>query len=141
MTKTFIKYLLSLSIFLLGGYSQLAAHTSQEDTCLSLIKRLKKSEGTGFGTIRESQDLSRHAIVSSSKQEGVEIEAEDIEEEDDLLTSFERKLSSGNLFAAIFNAQAAEFLFSYIRKCLRDGKPFLYINPYSRQIIFQVFKI
>ncbi len=140
MIKALLKYLLSLSILLLSGYSQLTAHPYKESTFHSPIRNLNEAEHATCGI--EQYDHS-FIIKSSSPDEEkknykIDVAENEVEEEDEIV--FSRKhFQSGNYAASIFFAQTFKRFF--------NGKKILPFYKYfsrtlsCRYLIFEAFRI
>jgi hypothetical protein len=135
MIKALIKYLLSLCILLLCGYSQLSTYTYRESTYNSPIKSLKESEHASLGNEQQDQTFITPSSPSGTKKHfTIDFAEIEIEEE-------EEYLKGSNHFTAIFCALILGYFFRYIINDLLLCKYFFYILSNRRHLILQVFRI
>lgn len=149
MVKFLIRFLLSLSILLLSGYSYLYAHSHQEGAFSSLKKNLKEADQSGVSFFRSSSAFTIQSSSSNTEKPPVKIEAAEIieieEEEDkdenDKLIALKKHSESSNHFAAIFNDLVFGSLFQGDCIDFPFWKSFSYHSSYRLYLIFRVFRI
>ena len=126
MKRVLVGFWLSLCILLLGGYSQLYAHTP----------------GPGiFGTIQNSYVPLIRLGVPNTEKGHHSVDAPAIEEEDDQFNSFKKYLQSRCQFAAIFYAQALKDFLHDSVKSSRVSEPPPYFVAERWYLRFEVFRV
>lgn len=140
MIKFLIRFLLSLCILLLSGYSHLHAHAYQELSSYALIKNLKGSEHVSFRTVQNVQTFIS-SLSPSVTEKSFKVEAAEIEEEENKSVSFKKYLENSNYLTAVFYVLALAYFFRYIKTSLLFCKHFSYTLSQRRYLIFHVFRI
>lgn len=141
MIKALIKYLLSLCILLLGGYSQLSAHANEEGDFYSPIKNLKGSEQISIGPGQDGPTFILKPASSGTEKASFTMDAAEIIEEKEEWSSFIKYLADSYYFTVIYYALTFGYLCYFIKKYLPLSKQSFDFSSYRWYLIFQVFRI
>ena len=137
MIKLITRFVLSLSILLSSGYSQLYAHAIEEAPHYTPSNSLLSHQNSTVDS-----DFAEHLQVLHNHASGtVKVDATDIEEKDDVLVSFKKFVQSSNYFTAIFCTLILGFLYRFIQKSLFFSKHFYYKLSHRKHLLIQVFTI
>ncbi|MBC3538693.1 hypothetical protein ACFSC6_19800 [Rufibacter sediminis] len=140
MHKVFLKYLLSLSILLLSGYSPLYAHAPKESLYHASPRNMQKNVQAAIGAVQK--DLSHLITYSSAVAEKAHNDrylAEAETEEDKPL--LKKTQENSTYLTAVFYAQALAFLLFFLKKNLTYYKDFFSFPAQRLYILFRVFRI
>jgi hypothetical protein len=122
----------------LSVYGQLYAQTYQEFDRSSRIQILKGTELAIYGTQQNDQGST---YSSSDRERQLNLEATDIEEEENKFASSRKKVASSIFFSAALFALLLAFFFRYVKTCLLFCKHFSYTLSKRRYLLFEVFRI
>lgn len=140
MFKGLIKYLLSLSILVLSGFSPWASQPLDE-----ILSELS-SDSVCIATHMDVGDLNKSSS-SSRKENPLPLAVEIEEEEDEKISSKKRikQIESSHFFTNCFFSSLPDFCFHSLKKSLQvrqHSLHFLSVNTLSSTyIILQVFRI
>lgn len=142
MKRLLVRYVLSLCILLVGGYSQLHAHgynASVHTSSTELVKSREQSnldlaENSAY-SVRQLAAPERHRILFIDAVEGKE------EDEQDLVSARKKRHHSDDHFAAVFCALTRGYFLSCIQEILPFPPRFSDASPFRRHLILQVFRI
>lgn len=137
MTKAVLKYLLSISILLLGLSNQLSAKTNRESAFIVPHKHISfGNQHQGIANIFTS--------VSFDNRENLFYDYEEEHEEDEEKSSISQKKNTVNPYVAaapFYNWYAKLFLVLNTSQVLHFGKHFSHYPLYKLFIVFSVFRI
>ena len=142
MTKAFFKYLLTLCILLLSGYSQLSAQAHKEYASNTPIKNCSGVTLAGDGHQQNILPLNfkPHAAVSAEESQ-IDLIAPGYEAEDDEFAQFKKFLESSKYYAALLFAFTLAFLLRHHPTGSFSSGHVAYITSYRWHILLQVFRI
>lgn len=142
MKRLLVRYVLSLCIVLLGGYSQLHAHASHAPVRTSSTELSESREPSNIDLARNSAPSikqfsapERHRILFIDAVEGKE------EDEHDLVSAKKKRQHSTDDFAAVFCALTRGYFLSCIQEILPFPGYFSDTSSFRRHLILQVFRI
>lgn len=145
MIKLIIRFLLSLSIFLLSGHGQLVAHTYKENIFHSSLKNLDKTALICLSKGQhDSKLLSIKRDSSGTAQEGFFTKASvvEINEKENECAPCKKPVNSSRYFSTLIHAQLIEYTSAYIKNRLSFYKQFArYLSPEARYLLFRVFRL
>lgn len=143
MSKAFVKYLLSISILFLCGYSILSAHTYLENT--NNAQEANQSVKENALCVALDQDQAyfiNNSPYSSEKNFTVESSVFEIEEQEDEWITFKKFVENVQYLSTLFYALTLGFFSLYIKNRLyfcKQSTYFSFLQPlYLR---FRVFRI
>ena len=145
MKKLFIKYFVTLFMFLLSAHGQLHAHARNEIATYSTANSLPGSENQ-----THSVPQKHHAVVNksfSSFAASDKIDVTDSDDEDDKNTdstkiiSLKKHLETANYFATLFGTQTPEYFTQCIKKRLFAFNHSYYFPASKRFIVLRVIRI
>ena len=144
MAKAVVKYLLTLCILLLSGYSQLSAGAHLGSRGHSPAVRFAGSEWNS-----SVASLPRPSFIVKSPSSGTKkdltsevAEIVEVEEEDDKSTASKKIGASDHHFTTLFYALTAEYFSTSFKNCLSFCKQFsLFSSHPALYIILRVFRI
>lgn len=138
MKKLLVRYLLSLCILLLSGYSQLLAH-EYHISSPGLCERIEQP-GVDLGANSAS---SVKRLAASETQRILFIDAVEGKDEDehDFISAKKKHLDNPEYYATVFCALTR----GYFQRCIQEILPFSGCfsdaSPFRRHLILQVFRI
>lgn len=145
MIKLIIRFLLSLSIFLLlSGHSSLTAHIDKESTFHTAIQQLDESVNTCCDAVHHDPKLIFRGSTSGTEKGDhiLEVSVVEINEEKDEWVTIKKYVESRNFFTTFFNPQLPEHSSEYIKSRLSFYKQFYhYLSPAPRYLLFRVFRL
>lgn len=145
MNTTFKKYLISICILFLGGYSFLYAHEDLNDRDQSAIQGLAFSKILNCS--RANQQSGAAFNESRRKETRKELVAEEIdtaeeeEENEKVLPSNTREQVYGGFTTAFFYTLLFGHFLVEFKKAFPHFSPHVFAVSYKRHIRFQVFRI
>jgi len=139
--KFLVRFFISLFIFLLAGYGQVYAHTSQDTMNYAAIKSLSEPKHSVLADFIKSRDINVKADISALSKVNDKVDASDNEDEDEKPISIKKLLDNGNYYTTVFNTQTPGYFFSNVKKRLTNFKPFSSATSQRKYILFRVIRI
>ncbi|UII32753.1 hypothetical protein LVD17_02760 [Fulvivirga ulvae] len=140
MKKLIVGFILSLLVYLIGGYSQQFAHVyKNHEPGSSLANHLKKTHQS-FNEEREVLTSRPYSSHAPTKHIIFEVPENCEEEESESVSSRTHPGYAGFLIGFPYK-QSHQHLFSYLRKAVPSGRQSLNILSPGLYLILQVFRI
>lgn len=138
--KFLIRFLISLTVFVLTGYGQLDAHTHNEGNSDTIVKNLDRVGNVNVDIVSHGTNLMRSSHYF--EPDTSKIRATDNEGEEEELSQTSKKSSeiSSYFIPSFFNNVPASF-YHYVKKSLPFTEHFSHFTSYRRYIAFRVFRI
>lgn len=139
MKKNFIKFFLFTCILLTSIGSSLFANYNIESSCYGTFKHISKLSHT-------TQNIANHKaviknILGSSKKD-LDLDAIEIEEEEESKHSSINKTIDKNYITASFYLLSLLFLFNYLKNSPLLQRLFTFLSTINRRfVLYQVFRI
>lgn len=138
MTKAIFKYLLSISILLLGLSNQLSARTNREVAFFAPVKNISVNN-------HQPDLVNIFTTISHDNRENLFYDSEEEHKEDDDEESYiSHKKNVANTYitsSPFYNWYAKLFLVLNTSQVLHFGKHFSHYPLYKLFIVFSVFRI
>ena len=145
MKKFLFKFFLALSFILLGGHSHTHAYTHRATVSSSELKAFHESQNEAARTLKINRDFISSPKPFQSLNERATIDNTDNKEENELeedQTTDEKEIVAAKSYFIVFvPAQAPQYLYFSIDKCLQDCKHFFYSSSRKKHIAFRVLRI
>lgn len=142
MTKNSIKYLLSLSILLMGIYSMLNVSLHSEDILYSSLNKNTETQATATQSANYKLDfeIEKCYIHSPKKTKVKAVRINEEKEEDDELPSSKKHSTSATCVVSYFYTKTFGCLINQIQTKVSFYKGFTCVTS-CRYLIFRVFRI
>jgi hypothetical protein len=138
MNKLIFGFFLAFCLLLFSGYSFLCAQASNEQFTATLVHH-NKTEST-FHRMEKGQTFLTTSPLHDAGR-STQIQAVEIEVEEEEITSHKKFLGSSDILAAILCALSLGYFYRYIKKRLAASKRFSDILSYRLHLFLQVFTI
>jgi hypothetical protein len=144
MIMLIIRFLLSLSIFLLSGHNYLSAHTDKESIFLTAIQELEGSVNMHFDAVYHDPKLIIKGATSGTEKGDLilEVSVVEINEEKDEWLSNKKYVESSNFFTTLFYLQLPEYSSEYTKSYWSFYKQISnYLSSEPRYLLFRVLRL
>ena len=139
--KLFFRILISLTIFLLAGFSQLHATVQQDNISFTPKRILEKAHHKAFGDVENGQNLDLKSAIVTTLKVNDKVDTSDNEDEDEKLAAPKKTLDSSKyLTTTLYNTPISGYSNNVIKR-FNNFKRTYSLPSQKWYILFRVFRI